>query len=169
MSEFSEYAEFFLNSLSSVVQIETLVISHPDFSKDYLVVRNAVAGLSAKLETGATANFEYYPLRITGSGTRDNLDFGLKIDFGDLGETIPQELDRVAQANNFETTPTVVYRTYRSDDLEAPLFGPLYLEIVTINMAKEGATFEAKAPSLNINKTGEIYSLERFPMLRSFL
>jgi hypothetical protein len=29
--------------------------------------------------------------------------------------------------------------------------------------------FEAKAPSLNVNKTGELYTFDRFPMLKGFL
>lgn len=165
----SEYSEFFLSSKSSVVQLDTLEISHPNFTQVYRVVRNAVAGVTVTLETGASAAFTYYPLRITGVGLRENLDFGIKVDLGDLGEVLPAELDAVAAADGYETKPTVIYRTYRSDDLSAPLFGPINLEVKAFNFNREGSTFEARAPSLNVNKTGELYSLDRFPMLRGFL
>ena len=165
----SNYAEFFLKSKSSVVQLETLEISHPNFTKIYRVVRNAVEGVTVKLENGTNAVFTYYPLQIENAGVRDDLDQSIKINLGDLGEVLPKELDEVSSKGGFGIKPIVVYRTYRSDDLSRPLFGPVTLEVSTFAFNREGSTFEAKAPSLNINKTGEIYSLDRFPMLRGFL
>ncbi|MBN46212.1 MAG: hypothetical protein CMH23_07030 [Methylophaga sp.] len=165
----SEYSEFFLNSSSSVVQLELLEISHPNFTKTYRIVRNAVNGVTVTLEDASVETFDYYPLRITGTETRENLDFSLRIDLGDLGEVLPPELDAVSSAGGFETKPIVKYRTYRSDDLNAPLFGPLVLEVKSFSFNREGSTFEAKAPSLNVNKTGELYKIDRFPMLRGFL
>ena len=165
----SNYAEFFLKSKSSVVQLETLEISHPNFTKTYRVVRNAVEGVRVTLENGSSATFDYYPLQIENAGVRDDLDQSIKINLGDLGEVLPKELDEVSSNNGFGIKPIVIYRTYRSDDLSRPLFGPVTLEVSTFAFNREGSTFEAKAPSLNINKTGEIYSLDRFPMLRGFL
>lgn len=165
----SKYAEFFLKSKSSVVQLETLEISHPNFTKTYRIVRNAVEGTTVTLENGSLATFDYYPLQIENAGVRDDLDQSIKINLGDLGEVLPKELDEVSSNNGFGIKPIVIYRTYRSDDLTRPLFGPVTLEVSTFAFNREGSTFEAKAPSLNINKTGEIYSLDRFPMLRGFL
>lgn len=165
----SRYTEFFLNSKSSVVQLELLEISHPNFTKIYRVVRNAVEGVTVSLETGESAQFDYYPLKISTIGARDNLDQALTINLGDLGDVLPKELDEVSSANGFGIKPTVVYRTYRSDDLTRPLFGPVLLEVESFAFNREGSTFEAKAPSLNINKTGERYKLDRFPMLRGYL
>lgn len=163
------YAEFFLNSRSSVVQLELMEISHPNFTKVYRVVRNAVKGITVTLETGASATFDYYPMRIENNGSKDDLDQSFTITLGDLGEVLPKELDSVASADGFSVKPVVIYRTYRSDDLTLPLFGPVVLEVESFAFNREGSTFTAKAPSLNINKTGELYKLERFPMLRGFL
>lgn len=165
----SDYAEFFLKSKSSVVQLETLEISHPDFTKVYRVVRNAVQGLTAILENGVSVTFDYYPLAIENAGVRDDLDQAITVNLGDLGEVLPKELDEIASNQGFGIKPTVVYRTYRSDDLSRPLFGPVLLEVTSFAFNREGSTFEAKAPSLNVNKTGERYKLDRFPMLRGFL
>lgn len=165
----SDYTEYFLNSKSSVVQLELIEIAHPSFTKTYRIVRNATAGITVTLETSEVAAFDYYPAKIKGLGTRENLDFGLSMELGDLGEIIPKELDEVDADESFQTKPTVVYRTYRSDDLTKPLFGPLVLEITTFNFKREGSSFEAKAPSLNVNTTGELYTFARFPMLRGFL
>lgn len=163
------YAQFFLNSKSSVVQLELMEISHPNFTKVYRIVRNAVKGITVTLETGAGATFDYYPMRIENDGTNDDLDQSFTITLGDLGEVLPKELDSVAAAQAFDVKPVVTYRTYRSDDLTRPLFGPVLLEVESFAFNREGSTFTAKAPSLNINKTGELYKLERFPMLRGFL
>jgi hypothetical protein len=165
----SEYSEFFLNSLSSVVQLELLEVTHPDFTQPYYIVRNAVNGVTVTLEDASVVDFVYYPLKITPIGTRENLDFGVRVDLGDLGEVLPVELDAVASAAGYDTKPTVKYRTYRSDDLTAPLYGPVVLEVENFSFTREGSSFEAKAPSLNINQTGEIYSFDRFPMLRGFI
>jgi hypothetical protein len=163
------YADFFLNSKSSVVQLELIELSHSDFSKTYRIVRNATNGITVTLEDSSTATFDYYPLRIEADDTRDNLDQSFTITLGDLGEILPVELDAIETNGGFTEKPVMVYRTYRSDDLSAPLFGPLTLEVESFAFDNKGATFIAKAPSLNINKTGEIYTLERFPMLRGFL
>jgi len=163
------YAEFFLKSKSSVVQLETLEISHPNFTKIYRIVRNAVQGVTVTLENGSSATFDYYPLAIENAGVRDDLDQAITINLGDLGEVLPKELDEISSNNGFGTKPIVVYRTYRSDDLTRPLFGPVLLEVSSFAFKREGSTFEAKAPSLNVNKTGERYKLDRFPMLRGFL
>lgn len=163
------FQEYFLNSRSDVVKLETFEFIHPDFSKVYRVVRNSISGIDATLETSEAVHFDYMPLKIENSGIRNDLDQSISIQFGDLGELIPNELDLVLNANGFETKPIVKYRLFRSDDLTEPFFGPVVLEITDIAFTKKGCQFEAKAPSLNISKTGEIYSIGRFPMLRGFL
>jgi len=165
----SDYSEFFLSSKSSIVQLELLEISHPDFTQTYYIVRNATNGVTVTLEDLSVQEFTYYPLKITNVGNREDLDFGLRIDLGDLGEVLPVEIDAISSASGFETKPTIKYRTYRSDDLTAPLLGPYTLEVDAFSFNREGSSFEARAPSLNINRTGELYKIDRFPMLRGFL
>ena len=165
----SDYSEFFLGSKSSVIQLELVEISHPFFTQIYRKVRNSLQPVTVTLENNTQATFDYYPLRIKSMGARTDLESGFRIDVGDLGEILPKELDNVAINQGFETKPTLIYRSYRSDDLMQPLYGPVELEITKFTFSKEGASFEAKAPSLNNNSTGELYALSRFPMLRGFL
>lgn len=164
----SDYTEFYLNSDSNIVQLETIELSHSDFTQTYRVVRNATNGITATTETGASVAFTYYPLAIDAAETRDNLDQSFKITLGDLGEILPTELDAVATADGFGEKPVLIYRTYRSDVLTAPLF-VVTLEVESFTFNEQGSVFQAKAPSLNINKTGELYTFARFPMLRGFL
>jgi hypothetical protein len=165
----TDYADFFLGSHSSVAQLDLIEVTHRDFSKVYRIVRNHTSGVTVTLETGAQATFDYYPLRIRQLGTRETLDYGVSVDLGDLGEIIPAEVDRVRLAGGMLIKPKLIYRTYRSDDLTRPMFGPVTLEMREINTERTGATFEASAPLLNVNRTGEVYSLERFPMLRGLV
>lgn len=163
------YAEFFLKSRASVVQLELLEVSHPAFTQVYRIVRNAAAGVTVTLEDDTEEDFLYYPCRVTSLGNRMDLDYAFRIDLGDLGEVLPLELDAVAEADAFDVKPSVVYRTYRSDDLSQPLFGPLELEVPSFSFKAEGASFVARAPRLNETTTGELYKIDRFPMLRGFL
>lgn len=165
----SAYSEFFLNSNSSVVQLECLEISHSAFSETYYIVRNASLGVTVTHEDDTIHDYTYYPCKLSLTGPRDDLDHILKVELGDLGELIPEELDNIRAADLMAEKPQVIYRVYRSDALTTVLYGPLKLEISTFTFNKQGAAFEAKAPSLNVSKTGELYTLGRFPMLRGVL
>jgi hypothetical protein len=169
--DMSEYSEFFLNTDSNIVELELIEISHPNFTQTYYLVRNAINGVTVTLEDDTEQEFDYYPLVITPEGSGDNLDQVLNLRFGDLGEILPTELNSIydSEGAGFETKPTLKYRTYRSDDLTAPLHGPLIFEISSISFNKQGATFEATAPRLNSTSTGEVYTTNRFPMLRGFI
>jgi hypothetical protein len=165
----SKHSEFFLNSASSVVPLETMVITHPSFSQDYYIVRNAMNGITATLEDATTHNFTYYPLSIKQTGASDDLDQSLEIQLGDLGEVVPDEIDRCFAAATMGTKPTLIYRTFRSDDLTAPMDGPFRYEITSLGSKRAYSGFLAGAPKLNTNRTGQIYTMTRFPMLRGFL
>lgn len=162
-------AEYFLSSPRTVVKLDLLEIAHPNFTKTYRIVRNAVGGVTVTLETALVRNFDYYPTRITRGSRTDDLNFSIQVDFGDLGEVMPRELDALRAADGFGTKPTVTYRCYRSDDLSAPLDGPFVLVAEQFALDAQACSFVANAPKLQHLATGEIYALERFPMLRGFL
>jgi hypothetical protein len=165
----SSALNYFLRSKRDVVALELLEITHPAFTRVYRIVRNAVDGIEVTLETGELATFDYYPARVVELGDQNDLDAGIRIDFGDLGEIIPKELDAAYAAGQMDVKPVVTYRVYRSDDLTAPMIGPVALEATTFSFKKEGATFEAAAPYVNRVRTGETYNVTRFPMQRGFL
>lgn len=323
----SNFSQFFLNTSSKVVRLDLLEFSHPDFSKLYRIVRNAVAGVSVTLEDTTTGVFAYYPVKLSPTGSNNDLDQSIEVLFGDLGQMLPQELDRTVRPTSlvinggacigvwadssgnvigepflvgnggqffvpYNATalqvgmndgggysdnqghwnisinggaatgvtptnrpwtssgglnpqypynqsgstapvqravtpgsvitiaitltaglssgsllvdgfgdpslpdntdygssststpgvwvhrdpnpgsiikPTMIYRSYRSDDLTAPLDGPYKFQVNNISFKKEGATFSCGAPRLNYTATGEVYTMDRFPMLKGFL
>jgi hypothetical protein len=166
----SDQSEFFLNSRSSVVQLELIELTHPNFTAPHRFVRNHADGVVVDLSpTELEIEFPYYPARVSPIGARDDLDAGVRIELGDLGDVVNSELDSIEQNNGWRIKPTVRYWAYRSDDLTAPIYGPLFLEATTLTVTPTGTAFDAAAPKLNIISTGERYSIDRFPMLRGFL
>ena len=160
---------YFLTGKRDVAYLDLVEISHSAFSQTYRKVRNHRDGVDVHVEGGVARHFDWYPLKITELSDEANLDTGIRIDFGDLGEVLPLELDRAYAADAMGEKPKIVYRAYRSDDLTAPLVGPLRLEASTFSFTREGASFEAAAPYLNTNKTGETYNLTRFFTQRGFV
>lgn len=165
----TDYLEFFLKSSSDIIEFETIQLSHPNFTKVYYIVRNNGNGLTAQIEGGAFITFEYFPMVIEEITSTNDLDYGLKIEFGDLGENLPFELDSVFDAGAMFTEPVLIYRSYRSDNLTTPMFGPIELKIKNFTFNHTGCSFEAKSDRANLQKTGEVYTVNRFPMLRGLL
>jgi hypothetical protein len=163
------YAEFYLSSPSSLVMLECFEISHSDFSQTYRIVRNNTLGCTVKHEDAQSYVYQYVPTKITASSCQNDLDYTLRIDFGDLGEILPLELDRIQAGDGFQEKPKIVYRTYRSDDLTSATFGPIDLEVKSFTFNKTGCSFEASAPTANSHATGLIYNLTDYPMLRGLL
>ncbi len=165
----STYTNFFLSGSRASVQLDLIEIYHPNFSKVFRHVRNARKGVTVTLEDSSTGVFTYMPMSVKAKTSKDDLDNAITISFGDLGEVIPKELDRVRNAGGFKIMPTVTYRVYDSANLASPLYGPVRFVIKTFSFKREGATFEAKAPGLNNSATGILYRLDAFPMLRGAL
>lgn len=162
------YSQFFLNARKDVVQLETVELSHPNWSQTYRLVRNAVQGMQAVTEGTTSYFFQYYPMQLKEGSTTDDLDQSLQIDLGDLGTVLPPELDSVAFNNGFLVRPTCIYRVYRSDDLSGPIYGPIRYQVISVATKRKNSTLQTQAPQLNINGTGEVFRLDRFTMMRSF-
>lgn len=160
--------EYLLGSDADEVLLETIELKHSNFSKSYFYVRNAINGLSARIETGGIANFEYIPLLIEPNSTEDDLSYSLGITFGDLGEILPVEFANIRANDNMLEEPTVVYRAYRSSDLESMVIGPVTLKVKTFSFNKTGAVFQAESSRDNSTSTGVNYGLNTFWMLRAF-
>lgn len=165
----TDYSEFFLASRADVVQLELIEFSHPNFTKDYRIVRNAADGVTVDLSPSEqNVTFDYFPARFQALGSNDDIDSGLRIDIGDVGEVVPGEVNAVEAAGGFATKPTVRYWAFRNDNLSAPIFGPMVLEVPAVTMSEEGANLEARAPAMNSTRTGVRYTLDRFPTQRGF-
>lgn len=164
----TDYAEFFLNSNVDIVELDCLEISHSLFTQTYYCVRNAAQGVNVTHEDSSEHFYGYVPMKVSLTGPRADLDHILRVELGELGEIIPTEVDSIKSGDGFAEYPVVKYRTYRSDELDQPLYGPLMLQVKQFAFTKQGAAFEAMASSLNVSRTGERYTVPRFPMLKGF-
>lgn len=163
------FVSFFLTAAPSVIQLELIEVTHPDFSQAYRYVRNQRGGVTVSLPGVGLTFFEFRPLAIRRTEVSDDLVSGLALDIGDPGDVLPTELDRLVAASSMSTKPALRYWVYRSDDLNTPLVGPLVYEVRSISTKGPNASLEAGAPERNASGTGEIYTFTRFPMLRGFL
>lgn len=164
----TDYTAFFLNGPSRVIAFDTFEISHSEFSQTYRIVRNKTDGLTATLETSAEVTFDYYPVSLTRPDKNDTLDQVLTIQFGDLGEILPTEIDRVYNADAMDEKPLIKYRAFRSDDLSAPMLGPLEFQVEGVAHTKSGAGLRAAAKRLQRFGTGLAYTFDRFDTLKGF-
>lgn len=163
--------EYFFASPPAVVKYQLFEISHPNFSSTFRIIRNAVYGGEIDVtHEGPDGPYTYthYPVEIKTMGSTGNMDQEMEITFGDLGTILPLQLDQIKEANGMQTKPTIVYREYSSEDLNEPMFGPFTLSINNIAFNKTGAIFTAKPIAFNRGRTGEVYDVGRFPMLRGF-
>jgi hypothetical protein len=169
MTARQQYAKYFLDGGVAIVRIECFEISHPNFTKTYYVTPSALAGVTVTHEDSSSHLYTFYPIDTKWNEQQNDLDNSIDVQLGDVGNIFPLELDAIEQADGFSIKPTVKYRLYRSDDLTAPMFGPSILEAQLFAQTAEGVAFTAQAPQLSLNKTGQVYNLTRFPMLRGFL
>jgi hypothetical protein len=168
----SDLTEFFFTAPPVVVRLLLLEITHPNFSTSYKVVQNAAVGTTISVtHEDATGPHVYthFPMEIRTMGSSGSMDQELEVTLADLGEILPQELDNVREANGMQIKPTVIYREYSSADLLEPLFGPFTLFVNSIAFNKTGCIFTAKPVAFNRGRTGEVYDVGRFPMLRGFV
>lgn len=159
---------YHLDSAPSVVLIQCVEIKHSLWPQPLRYVLNDGDGVTVQHEDGVTAFYEYMPLNIQRGASSDNLDQKLTITVADLGEIVPQLLKTVRAAKTQEC-PEVIYRQYMSTDLNNPIDVVSQLYVSKSNRDEQGTTFEAGSPSLNVVGTGERYTVEMFPSLRSFM
>lgn len=158
------YTSFYLNVAGSVSPIDCVQISHPTF--EFLFQSFDEDGVAVTHENGTRAHYEYMPMKIDGMNVNSDLDQVVKMTINDFD-------DRLIHAYESLTDYDPVLfkrRIYRDDNLGRPMVTIQSLHIVSMSKDSKGnVTFEAKAPELNNNKTGDDYSFERFLMLRATL
>lgn len=164
------WIDFFLGASSRIAELQTLEIRQPSFSKVWRLQSHYREGFWARIESGEQVFFEYAPMAMRALEDRGNLDFGISVTLGDLGEILPDEIQRASAAGTLRSSPPeAIFRSFRSDNLEKPMYGPIRLRAQTITRSQSGAQFDATAPQVNVSKTGMLYRTDLFPMLRGFL
>ena len=163
MTEYEQYERLLNSQPENVTYYETISISHSKISKTHNLVFNSVP-LTAKLITGEEVTF--LPANVTSTSAQNSNDLDQQASFtiGDENNELDDELDRIPLGDTEDII--VAFGVYVSTALEAPAE---YIEYTVKAIPhKLGAfTLQCGAPNLNQNETGEVFSFDRFPMLRS--
>lgn len=166
--------DFHLDSVSSVVLLETLEISHSLWPVPIRIVTNHPDGVAVTLENGQQAFFEFIPLMIQRGNTSDDLDQTLNITVGDLGEIVPPLIQKIRDASSDEK-PQVIYRSFAFDAASMVLTKQTPIEIIRglsvakMNQDYQATTFEAATSGKNSVKTGRTYNFKEYPDLRGLI
>ncbi len=158
------YTSFYLNAAGSVSPIDCVQISHPTF--EFFFQSFDEDGFTITHEDSARLHYEYMPMQIDGMNVNSDLDQVVKMTINDFDDRLIRAYEGLT-----DYEPVIFKRRiYRDDNLDYPMITIQALHIVSMSKDSKGnVTFEAKAPELNNNKTGDVYSFERFQMLRATL
>ena len=154
-----DYTSFFLNNHGGAVILECLEITHSTFTEPTRFVKNDTNGVIAE-----GLHYEYQPMSIKRNNVSNDLEQQLSITLADMEDHFFKQVINTMDSN---TRPSVVFKLFSDQDLVTPLVTMQKLEIASLSKDSAGlATFDAQAPELNSVKTGRIYTLEDFPLLR---
>lgn len=161
------YEAYLLNSPDGERHIEVVTISHSKLSKTYHITPTPEP-VAVTFETGGDVVPMPVNLTVEKSQSRGDLDEQFNFNISDIDGTLNDEADRIPLDD--EEPLVVTYRGFMVSDTSAPCEGPFFLEGVSMTKSTDGTvTIAAQSPSLVVNRTGELYTYERFPMLRGFL
>ena len=162
----SDYTSFFLNAKGGLINLECIEISHSSFAQPFRYVRNDTSGITVTHEDDLDYFYEYQLFGVERSNVTNDIDQVMSITFADSDDALLQAMQNITTNER----PAFKYRSYRDDDLTAPMVVIQTLEIASMSKDAKGfVTFEAKAPELNSVKTGDTYTFDRFPLLRGAL
>ena len=163
MTELEQYKLLLNSQPENEAYFETITISHSKMSKTRYFVFNSVS-LTAKLTTGETVTFLPANVLATNAQNSNDLDQQASFSIEDLNNELDDELDLIPLGD--EEDIIVGAAVYVSTSLEAPA---QFIEYTVQSIPQKSGLFtlQCGAPNLNSSETGEIMSLDRFPMLRS--
>lgn len=147
--------------------IKCIEITHPKWTSVLRFVTNSNFNINVKHEDGQS--FEYVPsnLTITKSSESGNLDQGLSVKVGDVGELIPECIDAFIYDEDI-VLPTASYREYFIGRYESPVVVSRGLDVEGVTRDDQGSDCEVVAPRLNDNGNGEVYDVSTDPGLAGF-
>lgn len=161
------YELYLLNNPDGQRLIEVVSISHSALTKTYHLTPTPEPVL-VTLETSEQIVPIPTNLNVQKSRSKDDLDEQFTFNFDDSYGVLSDEADRIPLDSNEDVL--ITYRSFVADDTSEPADGPFYLYGVSMTKSTSGTvTINAQSPSLVVNRTGELYTYERFPMLRGFL
>ena len=163
MTEFELYEQLLNSQPENERYFETVAIRHSKMSGTRYLVMDSIS-LTAKLSNGQQVIFSPANISSTNAENNNDLDQTASFTIEDLNNELDDELELIPLGD--EEDILVDYSVYVSESLDAPATSVTYV-VKAIPQRLGAFTLQCGAPSLNQDETGEIFDLERFPMLRS--
>lgn len=158
----ADYTAFFLDNTADVIPLECIEISHPSFLNSFCYIKNATEGITA-----GGISYQYQPMSIKRSNVSNDLDQKLSLTIADMQDDLSQAIEKIFEGPYSKVPPRFNYRIFRDDDLSSPMIALQTLEITSMSKDSQGlVTFDAQAPELNTARTGLVYAVEDYPLLR---
>lgn len=158
---------FFLAETQSNIRIETIELSHPNFSQVFRFQRNCVdEDLLLTDEDGIQQTFQYELFEIKSGVSAADLDQSFSITFADYKD----ELKNAIEESDHRIAIEFIAREWREDNLNEPMRVYETLIIQSVSSDSYGiVTFTAAAEQLNNVKTGDLYTFDAFPLMKGAL
>jgi hypothetical protein len=162
------YINFFSNAGRDEIMVQTIELSHPNFSQTYALQNVSYSPITVTTENGSLV-CQPCPMDIKRLNSSADLEQNLSVTIGDVGTIISEEILRVMQADGNLTKPVCKYRAYSSKDLATIVLGTFVLEVQDVSPTEEGSVLNIAPPNLNAAGTGEVYDDTEIPMLKGFI
>ena len=147
--------------------IECIEISHSKWPWVLRYVINSNEAMTLTHEDVQAFEYIYAPVTISRSADQDTLEQELSFTLGDVGEAVPALIDLFIHDEVIEL-PIVSYRAYLMGHYDAPIFVARDLELESVMRDWKGTRGDSRAPGLNDNGNGDVYSPSTDPSLGGF-
>lgn len=137
--------------------VEFLEITQPKWPYPLRYVVNSSQAINVFHENGSQVTYAPAPITISRSSEENTLDQELGFTLGDLGEAVPQLIDLFIHDEVIEL-PLVSYRAYLVGQYNTPVWVARNLELESVTRDWKGTQGESRAPGLNDNGNGDLYS-----------
>lgn len=170
MVDQTAYARFLSSAPQAQREYRTLEIYHPNFDELLRFVQDNVdrdlpIESTAPRDPNTTQTFIAIAMGIKEPAENDEATPQLRIKLGAVADEVNDQINQIS-GDGYLTPIQVIYRKYYSGDLSGPVLvyelsaGNLEFKSYTeVNFTAEDADFARK-------RSGELYTLERFPTLR---
>ena len=158
---------FFLTDTSAVRKVDTIELNHPDWTVPFYFQNEWIdEDMIATNEDSVAVTYQYQLFEVDRGNVMADLDQGVSITFADYID----ELKNAINSADHMKAITLKHRMFRDDDLSSPLDFIQTLQVLKVNNDSNGVvTFEASAEQLNSVKTGDVYTLNKYPLLKGVI
>lgn len=158
---------FFLTDTSGVRKVDTIELNHPDWASPFFFQSEWIdEDIIATNEDLNTVTYQYQLFKVDRNNVVADLDQSVSVTFLDYID----ELKYAVNSANHMQPITLKYRMFRDDDFSSPLDFIQVLEVLKVTSNGDGiVTFDASAEGLNNIRTGDVYTINKFPSLKGII